>query len=304
MMSSIEVDWERQRAFLAVVRSGSLSGAARLLGLAQPTVRGRIEALEAAAGVPLFTRSPGGLTPTETGLALTEHARAMELAADAFGRTASAAAGDLAGTVRISASDVIAVEVLPPILARFRIAHPRIELVLSPTNRNEDMLRREADIAVRMVRPTQDGLVARRIGAVPLGFHAQDAYLARAGRPESLAALLDHPLIGFEHEQAALRPVLQAMIDGGLVPAEPRFTFRSDHDLAQLAAIRAGLGIGVCQVPLAARDGHLVHLFPAAFAYPLETWLVMHEDLRALARVRVVFDALAEGLAAYIAGAD
>ena len=289
-------DWERQRAFLAVLREGSLSGAARALDLAQPTVRRRIEDLEAALGTPLFTRSPSGLLPTDTAHALREHAEAMAMAADAFVRSASAGAKEVAGTVRITASDVIAVEVLPGILAPLAARHPRLAIELSPTNRNEDVLRREADIAVRMTPPQQEALVARRVGAVPLGLHAHRDYLAARGTPASIAEVRGHALIGVDRETAVLR----AVQDRGVAIAREDFSFRSDNDLAQLAALRAGLGIGFCQVPLAARDPALVRLLADAFRFDLETWVVMHEDLRSVARVRAVFDALVAGLIDYI----
>ncbi|MET0308142.1 MAG: LysR family transcriptional regulator [Sphingomonas sp.] len=296
-MSSLDsgVDWERQRAFLAVMREGSLSAAARRLGIAQPTVRRRIEELETEIGTPLFTRSPSGLLPTTRALALAEHAQAMALAADAFVRSASADAHDVAGTVRISASDVISIEVLPAILAGLMQAHPDLVIELSPSNRNEDLLRREADIAVRMVAPQQEALVARRIGAVPLGLHAHPAYLARAGTPERLEDLTAHALIGVERDS----PVLRTLQARGFDVRVEDFSFRSESDLAQLAAIRAGLGIGFCQTGIGRRDG-LVRLLPEALRYDLETWVVCHEDLRGVARVRAVFDALVAGLKAYI----
>lgn len=290
-------DWERQRAFLAVLDEGSLSGAARALDLAQPTVRGRIEALERALGVVLFTRAPNGLLPTDIALTLRDSARAMAHAADAFVRTASAPPGEIAGVVRISASEMIAIEVLPPILAALRRTHPALVIALSPSNRVEDVLRRESDIAVRMVRPGQDALVAQRIGAVPLGLHAHRDYLAFAGTPKTLADLAGHTLIGVERDSPLLRAIQQRGF--GLSIAD--FGFRSESDLAHLAAIRAGLGIGLCQIPLAARDPALVHLLPDGFGFDLETWAVMHEDLRGVARVRAVFDALVAGLKAYLA---
>ncbi|MCW3847140.1 LysR family transcriptional regulator [Sphingomonas sp. LB-2] len=292
---SLADDWERQRAFLAVLRDGSLSAAARTLDLAQPTVRRRIEELEANLRTPLFTRSPGGLIPTERGLALREHAEAMALAADAFMRSASAGAEEVAGTVRISASDVIAVEVLPPILAALREKHPRLVIALSPTNRNEDMLRREADLAVRMVRPKQEALVARWVGSIPLGLHAHRDYLA-AHPLGTIDAITDHALIGVESHS----PVLREIQDQGFAVGLDDFSFRSDNDLAQLAAIRAGLGIGFCQVPLARRDPALVRVFPDAISMDLDTWVVAHEDQRGVARIRATFIALVDGLSAYI----
>ena len=293
---SNDLDWEHQRTFLAVLDSGSLSGAARALALAQPTVRRRIEALEQALGAVLFTRAPNGLQPTETALTLIEPARAMAHAADAFVRTASAAPEAIAGLVRLSASDVIAVEVLPPILDALRLQHPRLVVALSPSNRIEDVLRRESDVAVRMVPPAQDALVARRIGAVPLALHAHRDYLAAAGTPVTLADLAGHCLIGTERETAMLRTLRTRGFPLDVVD----FGFRSDSDLAHLAAIRAGIGIGICQTPLAAREPALVPLLPDVFRVDLDTWLVMHEDLRRVARVRAVFDAVAAGLSAYL----
>jgi DNA-binding transcriptional LysR family regulator len=290
-------DWEQQRAFLAVLREGSLSGAARALGVAQPTVRRRIEDLESGLGTALFTRSPSGLQPTDQALALAEHAEAMALAADAFVRSASAAAHEVAGTVRVSASEVMAIEVLPPILAELCARHPRLAIELSPTNRSEDLLRREADVAVRMTPPQQEALVARRVGAVTLGVYAHRRYLAARGTPASVAEARGHALIGVERESPMLRKVQEA----GLPLRVEDFAFRSTSDLAHLAAIRAGFGIGICQVPLAARDPDLVRLLAREFEFPIDTWVVCHEDLRGVARVRAVFDALAEGLIAYLA---
>lgn len=293
-------DWERQRAFLAVLREGSLSGAARALNLAQPTVRRRIEDLEEMLGTPLFTRTPSGLDPTDIARSLAEHAETMALAADAFVRSASARAGDVAGTVRITASEIVAVEVLPPILARLTADQPGLVIELSPTNRNEDVLRREADVAVRMAPPRQEALVARRVGVVPLGLHAHRDYLAAYGTPASLDEARTHALIGVENSN----PVLRALHDKGFPMRREDFRFRSDSDLAQLAAIRAGLGIGVCQIPLAAREPALVRVLPEAFRYDLETWVVCHEDMRGVARVRAVFDALVTGLIGYVGGAQ
>jgi DNA-binding transcriptional LysR family regulator len=292
---SEHLDWEHQRTFLAVLDTGSLSGAARALGLAQPTVRRRIEALEGALGTALFTRAPNGLLPTATALTLAEPARAMAHAAEAFVRTASAPADAVAGLVRVSASEVIAVEVLPPILAALKRRHPALVVALSPSNRVEDVLRRESDIAVRMVPPAQDALVARRIGAVPLALYAHRDYLATAGTPATLADLAGHCLIGPEHET----PMLRELRARGFPLDLGDFGFRSDSDLAHLAALRAGIGIGVCQTPLAAREAQLVHLLPHRFRFDLDTWLVMHEDLRRVARVRAVFEAVAAGLSAY-----
>ena len=289
------VDWERQRAFLAVVDTGSLSAAARQLGAAQPTVRRRIEDLEIQLGVALFTRSPSGLTPTPLGRELAQHARAMAMAAASLARAASAEADAASGAVRITASEVVGMEVLPPILAALREAHPGLVFELALTNRSEDLLRREADIAVRMVRPIQEALVAKRVGNIRLGMHAHKRLLDAWGRPATLEEARRLPLIGYESETIGVRAV-KAM---GLDLRIEEFAFRTDNDLAQLAAIRAGLGLGICQVGLAVRDPMLERVLPEVFSFDLETFVVTHEDLKDVRRVRLVYDALVAGLTAY-----
>ena len=188
-MASREPSWELFRTFLEVVRDGSLSGAARRLGLTQPTVGRHVDALEAALSLPLFTRSPQGLIPTAAALDLVPHAESMAAASAALRRAASGEAATDRGTVRITASEIMGCEVLPPMLASFRRKHPRIELELTLNNRNEDLLRRDADIAVRMNRPTQKALVARRIGKTMIGLYAHRDYLAEFGTPKSFADL-------------------------------------------------------------------------------------------------------------------
>ena len=290
------IPWELYRSFLAVARHGSLSGAARVLRLTQPTLGRHVDQLEQALGAPLFTRSPQGLIATETASVLVPIAEAMESAADAMARTASAAREETAGVVRVTASDVIGAEVLPPILASFAERHPKIVFELHLSNRTEDLLRRDADIAVRMVRPTQAGLVARRLGETVLGLYAHRRYLDAHGTPLGVAELGRFRLIGFDRDPAAETVIAAA----GIPLTREMFSLRTDSDLAHLAAVRAGYGIGVCQIGIARRDSDLMRVLPAAFALPLETWLVIHEDLRRSLRVRRLFDHLAEGLGAYL----
>ncbi|MGO4390422.1 LysR family transcriptional regulator [Variovorax sp. M-6] len=296
-MSLNPLDWESQRAFLAVLREGSLSAAARALGVAQPTVRRRLEALERSIGVALFTRSPSGLSPTDAARELGGHAEVMAAAADAFARAASADTDAANGTVRITASDVVGAEVLPSILAGLRETQPGLVFELSLTNRNEDLLRHEADIAVRMVRPTQAAMVATRVGVVELGLFAKAGYLERHGTPAGLDDLDRFALIGPDRETADLR-ALSAL---GLRLARSKFSCRTDNQLAQLGAIRAGLGIGICQKAIARRDPTLVAVLPEAFSYGLETWVTMHEDLRRVRRVRATFGHLVDALSAHCA---
>lgn len=289
--------WELLHTLLGVLREGSLSGAARVLGLTQPTVGRHIAALEEALGQVLFTRSPTGLLPTEAALALRGHAEQMETAAAALQRAASARGAELVGTVRVTASEVIGVEVLPPILAALRERHPGLVLELALGNRVQDLLHREADIAVRMAPPEQGQLIARRIGSIELGLHAHPTYLDRCGRPASMAELVGHTMIGFDTVTPFIRAGAKRL--GGI--SRDSFSLRCDSDLAQLALVRAGAGIGVCQLPLAQRQPLLERLLPAQFAWPLETWVAMHEDLRQNAPCRLVFDALVDGLSRYAA---
>ncbi|MGA2312652.1 MAG: LysR family transcriptional regulator [Xanthobacteraceae bacterium] len=297
-MASRIPSWDELRTFVEVARDGSLSGAARRLGLTQPTVGRHIDALEAALGLTLFTRSPRGLTPTSAALALGPHVEAMATAAAALGRAASGEAAADRGVVRVTASEVIGCEVLPPILAAFHVEHPGIAIELALTNRNEDLARRDADIAVRMVRPTQSGLVARKIGASRIGLYAHRDYLARFGEPRSFADLASHCVIGFDRDNRSFRGA------GDFAQRLTRedFGFRCDNDLAQLAALRAGFGIGGCQANIARRTPELVAVLPNAIQYALEVWLVMHENLKTTRRVRLLFDHFAAGLTDYVKG--
>jgi DNA-binding transcriptional LysR family regulator len=292
--------WDLYRAFVAVLREGSLSAAARALGLTQPTLGRQVAALEEALGLPLFTRSQHGLTPTEAALELRPYAEALQASADALQRAASGGGSEIRGAVRVTASEVVGAEVLPPILARLRETHPGLTIELVLSNRQQDLLRRDADIAVRMVRPAQDALVARRIGAIELGLYGHRSYLDRHGLPLTIDDLRHHAVIGFDQETAVIRSLRAA----GLPLSREMFALRTDNDLAAIAALRAGFGIGACQVGLARRDRTLVRVLAESFAFRLETWVAMHEDLRASRRCRVVFDALVAGMADYCAMAS
>ena len=295
-MPDSEPGWDLYRSFLEVLRSGSLSAAARSLGLTQPTVGRHVASLERhLGGRALFTRHRTGLLPTEAAIQLRPYAESISAAAGALLRAASAQAAVIGGVVRISASEVIGAEVLPGLLQDFRERHPGVVVELSLSNQNADLLRRDADIAVRMVRPTQKALVAKRIGKTVLGLHAAHAYVERHGVPRRMEELMDHPLIGFDRAPSVSRP-----LDISPLLLRERFAFRCDSDLGQLAAIRAGFGIGVCQYGVAA-DPPLVAILPGALRFELEMWVVMHEVLRTTTRVKLMFDHLIAGLTRYAA---
>lgn len=277
------------------MREGSLTAAARSLGLTQPTAGRHIAELEASLGTDaLFTRSARGLRPTETARALAPHAEAMAASAAALVRAASAPTKAAAGVVRISASEVMGAEVLPPILALLHAAYPQLSIELLLTNASSDLLRRDADLAIRMTEPKQQALRARFIGRLRLGLYAHRDYLARSAPIETADHLANHAVIGFDRDAASLRTI------NAVWPGVPRFALRTDNHLAQLAAVRAACGIGVLQDAIASRDPALRPVLRDAFIAHLPVWIVMHEDLRSTHRMRIVFDALAEGVTAHV----
>ena len=283
-----DAGWELYRSFLGVLREGSLSGAARALGITQPTVGRHIAALEAALGLTLFTRSQAGLMPTEAALELRTYAEAMDSNAAALKRTAEGHGEGVVGTVRVSASEVVGVETLPPIVARLRQQHPQLKLELVLTNRVQDLLHREADLAIRMAEPKQQQLIARRLPDVRVGLYAHQRYIAAHGTPRQVDELAQHTLVGFDEETPFLRAARKALPQW----TRAAFSLRSDSDLGQLALIRAGCGIGVCQVGIAERDPNLVRVLSRQVEFKLPMWVVMHEDLRGSTRCKATFDAL------------
>lgn len=289
------IGWELYRSLLAVLEEGSLSAAARSLGLTQPTLGRHIALLETALGTPLFTRSQAGLLPTEAAQSLRDGAEAMRHMAASLERSAHSLGDGVQGTVRVSASEVMGVEVLPPLLVDLQAQHPGLRIELVTSNALQDLVHREVDIAVRMTAPQQDVLLATRVGDIELGLHAHRSYLQRHGEPTSVAALRQHVLIGFDRET----PFLRAAASRLPLWQREQFSWRCDSDLAQLALLRAGGGIGVCQSALAQRDPQLVRVLPARLSMKLPTWVTMHAGLRNSPRCKATFDALVKGLRRY-----
>ncbi|MEN0066184.1 MAG: LysR family transcriptional regulator [Myxococcota bacterium] len=283
--------WEWLEALSATLEHGSLSAASRVLGVAQPTVRRRVEALEAALGTALFLRGVNGLVPTDVALAMRPLAQAMEAHAQALVRAGSGAADEVQGVVRVTAPDVIGVHVLPSILATLATPRPAVELATRDTV--DDLVRRDADIAVRAVASTQTALVARRVGVVPIVLAAAPTYLAARAAPRSFDDAEAHDWVVDDRRGA----VTGALAEQGLFVERLSRVVRADNALAQLGAMQAGLGIGVCQGPLVQRLG-LQRVFPD-LSVPMPLWVVVHEDLRAIRRVRRLFDHLVAALTAY-----
>ncbi len=280
------LDWEALRDFLTVAEHGSLSSAARELGVSQPTLTRRLAALESMLGADLLIRSPRGVSLTELGESLLAPLRQMRESAHAVEVAATGEGRSLAGPVRVTATDGLGIEWLTPQLAHFQREHPEIEIQLVLRQAVVNLLAREADIAVRLGRPRQADLVARRVGELSLGLFASRDYLARHGTPRTEADLVNHYGVSFE---AGMRG--ERLIGPG-VPAE-RIVYRANHLIALLSAVRSGYGIGSQAVFLAGRDPDLVRVCPDVDRR-VDLWLVTHRGLRRSARIRAVFDYLTE----------
>ncbi|WP_197042033.1 LysR family transcriptional regulator [Sandarakinorhabdus oryzae] len=288
------LDWSIVRSFVALAREGSLLKAARRLGVTHPTVRRHLDELERAAGQPLFLRSPTGLRPTPLALAMLPAAEAMGAAFAYLGRCATGGDPVPSGTVRITASEMISAEVLPPILARLRADQPAITCEINATDAVEDLMRHDADIAVRMTRPQQPDLVARRIAQVELGLFAAPDWLTGRSLPDTLPALAQSGLIIGEDRGHAMRDWFASL---GIAPDQLHYALKSDSSLVQLAGVAAGIGCGVVQRPIAAARSW-TRLLPE-LALNLDIWLAVHPAQRDTPRVRAVSEALASGLQAY-----
>lgn len=290
--------WDWYRTALAVLEGGSLSAAARELGLTQPTVGRHIEALEAELGTALFTRSQTGLTPTEAALGIRPYIDQLRATTAALRRVATGSTREVSGTVRITASEMIGGEVLPAFLVRLRRAYPTLEFEVVLSDFSQNLLRREADVAVRMTPPDQDALVAQKVGRVEVGLYARRDYLEVHGEPKTIGQLKNHSLIGYDRDL----PFVRAVRDRTGALRRSLFSLRTDSSLAQLSAVRAGFGIGMCHHRLAPRYPELQPVLNHAVRFGFDTWVVMHEDLRRMRRYAVAFEALVEGLKAYTSG--
>ncbi|MBV2359232.1 LysR family transcriptional regulator [Thalassococcus sp. CAU 1522] len=287
------LDWSLIQTFLTVAETGSLSQAARRLGISQPTAGRQIKQIEEALALTLFHRKARGLQPTDAAHALLPHARAMADGMHALSLTAAGRSDRLAGPVRITASQFTAHHHLPPILARIRQEEPDISIDLVPNDASENLLYREADIAVRMFRSEQLDIVTRHLGDLELGIYGARAYLDRAGRPKTFDEFFDFDLIGYDRSDLILR----GLRDYGVEATRDWFATRCDNHSVYFELLRAGCGLGFAQRNLADRYPELERLFPDMPLPTLPVWLAAHEAVRDTPRIRRVWDILAEGLA-------
>ena len=286
-------DWALVRSFLAALEQGSLLGAAKVIKASQPTIGRHIAELESQLGVVLFERTGRGLLPTETALRLADAARAMEAGAHQLARSVSGAdSAGVAGTVRITASQPVACYLLPPLLAQMRLALPQVQVALVASNAVSNLLRREADIAVRMVQPDQATLVAKRVGKVSLSACAHQDYLRRRGMPRQPTDLLAHELVGADRNE----DILKGFAAMGYPVTREHFAFRTDDLIASWQAVRNGLGVGFMADYLIRTDSAVVPLLPMLKIPPLPVWLAVHREIRTSRRIRAVYDFLAQAI--------
>ena len=292
MNESVIADWRLAQTLVALLQTRSLTGAARQLGLSQPTVGRHLDALEEHLGVQLFSRSPQGLVPTASALDLAEPASQMASSWAAMERLAAGRAESVAGTVRLTASRVMSNFVMPGVLATLRARHPDIVIELVSTDVVQDLLRRDADIAVRMMRPTQNDVVARKVNDLAIGVFASADYLRRRGAPRTVDELARHDLVGLDRSEELIR----GFAEHGIVVDKSAFAFRCDDHTALVHAVAAGLGLGFIAHVAAAAVG-LVEVRLPMPPLSLPIWLATHQEVHTSRRIRLVTDVLAEVLA-------
>lgn len=286
------LDWSLVQAFLAVAETGSLTAAARQLGTSQPTLGRQVKAVEAQLGAELFHRQPRGFALTQIGAELIGPAQAMRDAVQQIALTAAGQQARLDGTVRITASVATSAMHLPPIIAKIRKLEPQIAIELVPSDDTRNLLYREADIAVRMYRPTQLDLITQHIGEIGLSVFAARSYLAERGTPKTVQEMLTHDFVGFDSNT----DIIEGFIQAGLKIDRDFFKVRCDDNIAYWELVRAGCGIGFAQANVGRHDPAVAEI-DLGFALPtLPIWLTAHEAMRQTPRIRRVWELLSDGL--------
>lgn len=290
-----KMDWSILRDFIAVAETGGLSQAARRLRVSQPTLSRRIAQLEAQLKAQLFQRTPRGLLLTDAGESVLAGARRVEEEALAIERQADAAQQTLTGTVRISVTEGLGALWLPKRLAAFHAKYPGVCLEVLVDNRAANLMRREADIAIRMFRPDQPDLIARQVGEIVMGLYGSRDYLAQHGTPTTVLHLKNHYLVGFDESMSQRNKAVERL-ERCFTPE--KIVHRSSSFIGQLSATQAGIGLGVHDCFLADANPNLQRIMPDQFDHRMEIWLVTHADMRRSARIRAVYDFLVAELVA------
>jgi DNA-binding transcriptional LysR family regulator len=290
---SVKFDWNRARAFLVTAEEGSLSAAARALGMAQPTLGRQVDALEEELGVVLFERVGRGFTLTPSGMELLGHVRAMGDAANRVSLTAAGQSQSIEGKICIAASETYAALLLPPIIAKLRRAEPGIEIEIVASSTASDLRRREADIAIRNFQPIEPDLIAKKIRDVPARLYAAPSYLERIGNPLLPYDLRHADFISIDNSGMFLKG-LNAL---GLNLTKRNFPIMTENYLVMWELVKHGLGIGILDGNIGDAEPRVRRALPDLDPFMFPIWLVAHRELNTSRRVRVVFDLLAAELA-------
>lgn len=290
---AISFDWNQVRAFLATAEEGSFSGAARALKTTQPTIGRQISELEEALGVMLVERSVRGPTLTEAGRDLLDHVQAMGEAATLISAAAVGHSQEVTGEVAITATDLMCAAHLPAILAPLRESAPGIKLRIVSSNATQNLMLREADIAVRHVRPSQPDLIARHIGDFRAYLYAASSYLDRAGRPRTPREVADHIFVGTPDPHRLIAP----LHDKGVTIRAENFAVSSDSGVVVWELVKAGYGISMLPEPLCQAEPGIERVLPSLTPLEFPVWLVTHRELQTSRRIRIVYDQIARGFA-------
>lgn len=288
-----QLDWNQLKAFLETADTGSLSAAARKLGLTQPTLSRQVAAIERQMGVTLFERVGKSMSLTPTGIELLEHARAMGAAAEALSLAATGRSQAVGGVVSVSATDAVAAHLLPPMVRRLREQEPGIAIEVISSNALSDLLRREADIAIRHVKPEQPDLIARLIREASASFYASEDWVRIHGHPRNAEDAAHLAFVGADRSGQYLAYLRQH----GLPLSEANFSCYAEHSVASWSLVRQGMGIGAMMDEIARETPGVVRVLDDVPRVHFPIWLVSHRELRTSRRIRVVFEALAQGLA-------
>lgn len=286
------LDWSLIQSFIAVAEHGSLTGGAKHLSKSQPTLGRDIAKIEASLKTQLFLRERHGLSLTDQGIKLFAIAKEMQISAVKLAALAMDATEELSGTVRITASLAMSNFILPQIIVKLRTAFPNIEIELHVSDKSDNLLFHEADIAIRMYRPDQLDIITRNLGDMELGIFASQDYIDRNGRPQSVDELMQHDWIGYDHSEL----MIKGMRSRGWQVDRSFFKTRCDDQSAYWQMLKAGAGIGVGQVMIAQQSDNLIRLLEETDIPPIPIWLTANKVLKLSARIRAIYDAIAHEL--------
>lgn len=286
---SVKFDWNRARAFLVTAEEGSLSAAAKALGMAQPTLGRQVDALEEELGVILFERLGRGLSLTPSGHELLSHVRSMGEAASQMSLAATGRSEALEGSICITATEVTAIYDLAPIIAKLRKIHPGVEVEVAASDDSKDLRRREADIAMRNYRPKENDLVARKIGEEVAMLYASADYIEKYGVPNKLRDLRNHKFVGFDGSDEMVKQLSSI----GLEISDDNITVRAGNHMVHWELTKAGVGIGIMPERVGDLEPKVRSIMPSFRKMVYPVWLVAHRELHTSRRIRTVFDFIA-----------